>query len=1000
MIIETKKSIKFIVTILLVAFMAIHCSTLKVQAAATSQEVTIYGLSSSYLEKISMPSNVAQGYQINVGDEQAVTYKIVEGESVKVSATGYITPAYTYWKRTDGYSYSVREGEEYDYYTLEAGESTVTATTGGITYTYNVCVKDYADEYCQQVMEKYIEDNITEDMTDLELVKAICRFPAGYEYSASYSSGRSMIINGGGDCWASTSAILMLSKKLGIKAWTRNGNRDPGAGSGHVNAMVELNDKYYELEAGYAMSKDADGYRPYTVTERMSLFSYYYSTDGATIYQYDGYEKTGKLEVPEMVGGNEVIGIGEGAFSDNEFTEITLPDTLVSIADFAFSSSVKLTNIEIPASVTSIGIGIFSGANELETITIEENNKNYKSVDNAIYSKNGKTLVTCPSAAALTILDTVNKIEDYAFYYNANLTKIRIPSNVTVLGEAAFANCSNLALVSIEGEGLQTIGNHCFRSDYMLSTMRLPASITELGAYAFAYCSQMKHIYFEGDAPVFGGEIEGTFYDGVFVYCTAKAYYPEGNNTWTSEVLTGHEGEITWDSWMAGEVISLENAVITLEKTEYTYNKEYHEPEAKVSLEGVSLTENSDYVVSYSDNCKVGTATVTIVGIGNYEGEIATTFTIKKAQLEGYAYANQKTIVEKDTAEITYVNGEGGHTYSSSNEKVATVDDQGVITGVSAGEAVITVHIPESENYYATTATITIKVTHDSQREIVDAAVVNGTIQVRCPRCNAIYAATVPTDISVYWGKAGTGAYVSPIDEEQQVGTRLKCLVYGISNVDLNEIEIISNNTDVAVVDGKIVEFIRKGTVTITVLPKYNPAIAQTYTFKILEENEKSEESNEEEEKTTTTNKKVTYYSTKSGMHFMLTTTGKRTATLISVDKNKVKSKVTVPSKVKWNGKNYVVTAIGKNAFAGCKKLTSITVKSKQVKTIGKNAFKGCKKLKKITLKTTKLTKKSVGKNAFKGTHKKLVIKVPKKYVKKYKTYFKNKGNKKVRVVR
>ena len=42
--------------------------------------------------------------------------------------------------------------------------------------------------------------------------------------------------------------------------------------------------------------------------------------------------------------------------------------------------------------------------------------------------------------------------------------------------------------------------------------------------------------------------------------------------------------------------------------------------------------------------------------------------------------------------------------------------------------------------------------------------------------------------------------------------------------------------------------------------------------------------------------------------------------------------------------------------------------------------------------------KKSVGKNALKGTNKKLVIKVPKKNVKKYKIYFKNKGNKSVKV--
>ena len=71
---------------------------------------------------------------------------------------------------------------------------------------------------------------------------------------------------------------------------------------------------------------------------------------------------------------------------------------------------------------------------------------------------------------------------------------------------------------------------------------------------------------------------------------------------------------------------------------------------------------------------------------------------------------------------------------------------------------------------------------------------------------------------------------------------------------------------------------------------------------------------------------------------------------------------------------------------------------TKVLKTIGKNAFKGCKNLKTITLKTTKLTKKSIGKNALKGTNKKLTIKVPKSKVKKYKTYFKNKGNKTVKV--
>ena len=49
------------------------------------------------------------------------------------------------------------------------------------------------------------------------------------------------------------------------------------------------------------------------------------------------------------------------------------------------------------------------------------------------------------------------------------------------------------------------------------------------------------------------------------------------------------------------------------------------------------------------------------------------------------------------------------------------------------------------------------------------------------------------------------------------------------------------------------------------------------------------------------------------------------------------------------------------------------------VTKIGKKAFYGCKKLKTITIKSKKLNSKSVGAQAFKGLYKKAVIKVPKK---------------------
>ena len=88
---------------------------------------------------------------------------------------------------------------------------------------------------------------------------------------------------------------------------------------------------------------------------------------------------------------------------------------------------------------------------------------------------------------------------------------------------------------------------------------------------------------------------------------------------------------------------------------------------------------------------------------------------------------------------------------------------------------------------------------------------------------------------------------------------------------------------------------------------------------------------------------------------------------------DKSAKKVTVPNAVSVNGVTYQVTSVAPKAFAKNKKLKSVI--------IGKNVT-------------------SIGKNALKGTNKKLVIKVPKKQVEKYKTYFKGKGNKSVKVTK
>ena len=112
----------------------------------------------------------------------------------------------------------------------------------------------------------------------------------------------------------------------------------------------------------------------------------------------------------------------------------------------------------------------------------------------------------------------------------------------------------------------------------------------------------------------------------------------------------------------------------------------------------------------------------------------------------------------------------------------------------------------------------------------------------------------------------------------------------------------------------------------------------------------------------------------------------------------KTKTTLTVPSKVKIGRKNYKVTKLADYAFKGNKKLKKLTL-PKNCCYIGTEAFSGCTKLKTLTIKSAKLTGKTVADNAFKGMRKKTVIKVPKSKLKEYKKLFRAKGlSKKVKI--
>lgn len=113
---------------------------------------------------------------------------------------------------------------------------------------------------------------------------------------------------------------------------------------------------------------------------------------------------------------------------------------------------------------------------------------------------------------------------------------------------------------------------------------------------------------------------------------------------------------------------------------------------------------------------------------------------------------------------------------------------------------------------------------------------------------------------------------------------------------------------------------------------------------------------------------------------------------------NKVKTSVTIPTTIKIKGATYKVTEISTNAFKNNRKLKKVVI-GQNIVRIGKNAFYGCKKLTSITIKSSRLTLKNIGKNAFKNTSPKATVKVPKKQKALYNQILKKRGlNKKAKV--
>lgn len=577
-----------------------------------STEIYLYAMNDTYSSVISMPDTMQTSYQIQTSGKNPV-YTVVSGYTAKVSETGLVTPKMQYVTYVDKNGNDVKSQWEYMF-----GETLISVQDGNSTVYYKFILKDYAEYYAEQKMDTFLKENITAEMSDYKKVETIARWLANnFNYSQYHSGYTGLMLDGGGDCWANTSAVNYMCEKLGLTVYARYAANDPGAGSGHRNSVVIIDGERYLVDCGYT----GNAPRHYELSKMDYDYSYEILNDGTLrLYQYEGTDTN--IVVPDTIDGRKVTVLGNSTFQyctqASDIESVTLPDSLTTIEKNAFYNCEKLKSVTIPPNVSSIGLAAFvEGLSEssLTEIKVDPENPYFSEKDGVVFSKDGTKLIVFPSGRSgdYQIPDGTVSVGDYAFYYCVNVSSITVPGSVRSLGEGAFGNCSSLTK-AVLNEGLEEIGEYAFQSSSGIRDIIIPASVKSVGKNGLRLSSECRIRVLSTDTIW----ADDAFRDSALI---------AGKKDSTLQKYAEDRG-CTFVELSADNRIPLQNEWFEQITPEYEYNGKSHEPEIESSESAPELEQGSDYEVTYENNINAGTATVKITGKDIFCGTVERSFKI------------------------------------------------------------------------------------------------------------------------------------------------------------------------------------------------------------------------------------------------------------------------------------------------------------------------------------------------------------------------------------
>ena len=219
------------------------------------------------------------------------------------------------------------------------------------------------------------------------------------------------------------------------------------------------------------------------------------------------------------------------AFGSCAIEEIKIPDSVQTIEIYAFCDCYNLKSVEfkvLKSKLESIGDNAFDACPKLENLVIPNSVKilgaNWLSsvkgyiaypedlagsilasaVANAVsfeYKVDGNDVVLTGvknPGETVTVPDFITVIGNNAFFNCSNIQSINIHKNVKSIGNNAFQNCAALSNVNFEtGSKLNSIGDAAFYNCTALTSIDIPENVTTIKNKAFSDCKSLLNVDFE-----------------------------------------------------------------------------------------------------------------------------------------------------------------------------------------------------------------------------------------------------------------------------------------------------------------------------------------------------------------------------------------------------------------------------------------------------------------------------------------------------------------------